>query len=455
MNHWAFDAIFYHIYPLGFCGAPKQNDYASPPVSRLEKITTWLDHLERMGVNALYLGPLFESVKHGYDTVDYFQVDRRLGDRATLARLSSNLHARGIRLILDGVFNHVGRDFWAFRDVIANGQNSPYQSWFHGLKFGERSPFNDPFTYTPWEGHYQLVKLNLRNPEVKQHLLKAVDGWIDEFNLDGLRLDVASELDPDFMSELASFCKQKKPDFWLLGEVIHGDYRLWANAEMLDSVTNYEGYKSLYSSHVDQNYFEIAYSLNRQFGPEGLYTGLPLYNFADNHDVDRIASQLTNPRHLFPLYCLFFTMPGVPSLYYGSEWGIEGKRTPTSDAALRPCLELETLMNGRQQELYKTIATLIRIRKENDVLRRGSYEQLFVNHKQFAFQRRFEGELAIIVVNSDDSSAEVEFPVSLQDGLHLVDHLNPGEGAIVQGGKLQNRVKPNWGRILLASHAGL
>lgn len=450
MSSWPVDSIFYHIYPLGFCGAPERNDYVSQPVPRLEKITSWLDHLERLGVNAVYLGPVFESGSHGYDTTDYYQVDRRLGERETLARLSAALHARGIRLVLDAVFNHVGRDFWAFRDVLAHGQRSRYCSWFHGLSFEGRSPFNDPFTYTPWEGHYKLVKLNLLNPEVREHIFGAVADWIERYQVDGLRLDVAYDLDLEFLRELSSFCRRANPDFWLMGEVVHGDYRLWANPARLDSVTNYECYKGLYSSLADKNYFEIAYGLNRQFGPQGLYAGLALYNFADNHDVNRVASQLPSRELLYPLYCLLYTMPGIPSLYYGSEWGIEGRREAHSDRALRPCLDLETLTRSNSNpNLVNLLSRLAAIRHESRALRRGSYRQLYVSHQQFVFLREWEGERAVIVLNSASGPAELEFPVDLPEGSRLEDRLNPGEAVQVRNGQLQTRTAATWGRILV------
>ncbi|MBN1488210.1 MAG: alpha-amylase, partial [Anaerolineae bacterium] len=315
MKHWAYDAVFYHIYPLGFCGAPLRNDFHSPAVPRLEQLYGWIGHLRELGVNALYLGPVFESTAHGYDTADYYRVDRRLGDNQVLAEVVAALHENGIRVVLDGVFNHVGRDFWAFRDLQQYGAQSAYRDWFLGVDFGQRSPYNDAFTYANWNGYYDLVKLNPHHPAVREHLFQAVEMWINEFDIDGLRLDVADCLDFGFMRDLSTLCKGLRPDFWLMGEVVHGDYRRWANAETLDSVTNYECYKGLYSSHVDRNYFEIAYALKRQFGAGGLYCDLPLYNFADNHDVNRVVSNLTKPEHLYSLYCLLFTMPGVPSIY--------------------------------------------------------------------------------------------------------------------------------------------
>ena len=299
-THWARDVVFYHIYPLGFCGAPRRNDFWSAAVPRLAQVASWAGHMRDLGVNALYLGPLFESTGHGYDTADYYHVDRRLGDRALLAEVVSHLHSNGIRVVLDGVFHHVGRDFWAFRDLLERREGSPYRDWFHGLSVDRCSPLGDPFVYDTWEGHHDLVKLNLHNPAVKEHLLQAVEMWIHEFDIDGLRLDVAHCLDLRFLRELAASCRRLREDFWLLGEVIRGDYRNWVNPETLDSATNYECYKGLYSSLLDHNYFEIAFALNRQFADCGLYRHLPLYNFADNHDVDRIASTLRDHADLYP-----------------------------------------------------------------------------------------------------------------------------------------------------------
>ena len=299
--------------------------------------------MKRLGVNALYVGPVFESTAHGYNTADFFTVDRRLGRNDTLKELIATLHQHNIRVILDGVFHHVGRDFWAFQDLKRNMQSSKFADWFAGLCFDQPSPYGDSFTYDGWKGHYDLVKLKLKHPAVRQHLFKAVEMWMREWNIDGLRLDAADCIDKDFLIALSEYCKTITPNFWLMGEVVAGDYREWVNATMLDSVTNYVCYKGLYSSHVDRNYFEIAYSLNRQFGCDGTCKDCLLYNFVDNHDVDRVASRLDNPAHLYPLYCLLFTMPGIPSIYYGSEWGIEGRKDSGSDAPLRPAIDLTSI----------------------------------------------------------------------------------------------------------------
>jgi len=453
LPEWAKDAFFYHIYPLGFCGAPQNNDHQSLPQSRLEKIYTWIEHLRGLGVNTLYLGPLFESSRHGYDTADYYHVDRRLGTIETLAGLIRELHSYGIRVVLDGVFNHVGRDFWAFRDVLQNGQSSRFCSWFEGLKFDGRSPFGDPFTYQSWNGHFELVKLNLRHPETRLHLLGAVRSWIEELGIDGLRLDTADCLDLDFQKELSVFTSSLRSDFLLLGEVIHGDYRRWVNPEILHSVTNYECYKGLYSSLVDKNYFEIAYAINRQFGAGGIYRDFPLYNFTDNHDVDRVASKLSQLANLYPLYALLFSMPGIPSIYYGSEWGITGSRTKNSDQALRPNLDLDSLRSKSDHpDLPGVIRRLARIRHNSAALRRGDYQQLMVTHQQFSFARQLQSETVIVQINAAQEAAHLDIPISSLNCNNLVDVLNNNETVEIKNGHLVNNVPSNWARILIAQN---
>ncbi|HUX21951.1 MAG TPA: alpha-amylase family glycosyl hydrolase [Spirochaetia bacterium] len=461
--HWAQDSVFYHIYPLGLCGAPPSNDPISGMQSNeaitegsannsggagLERIYEWSGHLEWLGINALYLGPLFEARTHGYDTTDYFRVDRRLGDNRTLTALVAHLHSKGIRVILDAVFNHIGRDFFAFRNLLSKRESSPYAAWFSGLRFDGTTPFGDPFTYDTWDGHYELVKLDLRNREVIDYLLGVAAAWIAEFDIDGLRLDAANVMEPGFLGELSAHCHALKGDFWLVGEVVGGDYRQWAGPTRLDSVTNYEAYKGLYSSLNDRNYFEIAYTLDRQFGTEGLYTGLPLYNFVDNHDVDRIASTLDNPAHLYPLSILLFTMPGVPSLYYGSEWGIPGRRLPSGDATLRPQLTPhEAYTQSENRELVHTIRKLIRIRHGSSALRRGGYRKLAVAHEQLAFLRNSEGEECIVALNSSDHEVTIEFERPEGDATDWRDLLN-GQTVACAGQAVRVTLPPSWGAIL-------
>jgi glycosidase len=449
VTNWAFDSIFYHVYPLGLCGAPARNDFGAAPVERLERLTGWLEHIRALGCNALYLGPVLESTAHGYDTADYWHLDRRLGTDETLRRFVAAAHAAGLRVVLDGVFNHVGRDFWAFRDIQANGAGSPYRDWFAGLRFDGSSPFGDPFAYEGWHGHFDLVKLNLGNAAVREHLFGAVESWLRDFDIDGLRLDAADVVDLDFQRALASLCRGIKPEFWLVGEVVHGDYRRWVNPQTLDSATNYEAYKGLYSSLADHNYFEIAYALNRQFGPGGMYAGLPLYNFVDNHDQDRVAGRLAESRLLYPLYALLFTMPGIPSIYYGSEWGMNARRRPGDDSPVRPALELAAGPSlGVEPALADAIGRLASMRSATAALRRGSYAQLHVAAEQFGFIREIDGESVVVLLNASDRPIELAVPAPRNGEWH--DLLNGGSVSVA-GGVLRAQIPASWARVLRAS----
>ncbi|MBN1602550.1 MAG: cyclomaltodextrinase [Chitinispirillaceae bacterium] len=449
MSEWFSDAIFYHMYPLGGLGAPQKNDFLSAPVSRLRNLDAWVPYLKELGVTALYIGPLFESSTHGYDTRDYFNVDRRLGTNDDLRRFIKCCHDAGIRVVLDAVFNHVGRDFFAFEDLRNHGWNSLYRSWFQ-TDFGRQSCYGDRFWYEGWNGHYNLVKLNLQDPQLLQYIAEVVRFWLSEFDIDGLRFDAADVMEKHFFTEIRTQCKSIKSDFWLMGEVIHGDYRLWVNSDRLDSVTNYESYKGLWSSHNDKNYFEIAYSLNRQFGENGIYKGLNLYNFADNHDVDRVASKLNNAAHLYPLYILLFTIPGIPSVYYGSEWGIQGRKEGWSDQPMRPYIDISSsLATIKEVPLYKEIRRLIGIRKQLDVLRRGNYSTLLTASEQYCFIRQLDQQSAVVCVNAQTESCKMTIPVKCESGTVFTDILNNNEKFQVENGHLFVPLASCWGRILL------
>ena len=393
---WAYEGIFYQIYPIGFCGAPTAND--GKTVSRILKLKDWSSYLESLGISSILLNPIFESDNHGYDTRDYKKIDCRLGTNEDFEEVCKDLHAHNVKIVLDGVFNHVGRGFWAFKDVLEKKWDSPYKDWFC-INFDGNSCYNDGFWYEGWEGHFELVKLNLANPAVVDYLLECVKGWIDEFDIDGLRLDVAYCLDRNFMKRLRSFCQELKPDFALIGEVLFGDYNIIVNDEMLHSCTNYECYKGLYSSFNSMNMFEIAHSLHRQFGSDQwcIYRGKHLMTFVDNHDVTRLASILTNKKHIPLAYGLLMGMPGIPCLYYGSEWAEPGEKAPDNDYALRPCFE-----EPKPNELTEFIKKLIRVRQESDALCNGAYKNVVIQNHQLVFERCSEKERVIVAINAAD-----------------------------------------------------
>ena len=449
---WYDEAVFYHIYPLGLAGAPKQNDYGEP-VHRLNTLIPWVDHIKEIGGTALYIGPLFESVGHGYETTDYKKLDSRLGTNDDLKAFVAYCHEQGMRVIFDGVFNHTGRDFFAFKDIQANRENSQYRDWYCNVNFWGNNEYNDGFSYDNWGGYNLLVKLNQKNPAVVDYICNVIRFWVSEFDVDGIRLDAADVLDFDFMKALRRTANEVKPDFWLMGEVIHGDYSRWVNGETLHSVTNYTLHKALYSGHNDHNYFEIAHTVRclQNMGT------LKLYNFVDNHDVERIYTKLNNKAHFAPVHVLLYTLPGVPSIYYGSEFGIEGRKEYGSDDSLRPALNIEDYKDSvKTNPCTALIAALGKVRQAVPALSYGSYDELMLTNRQFAYARDLDGTRVIISVNNDDAPAGMHLAagncaayvgalsgdkVAVQDGhINITQPANSGEIWVPEGTDLN--VKP-------------
>ena len=437
---WYNEAVFYHIYPLGLTGAPKQNEYVEP-VHRLNTLLPWIDHIKEIGCTALYIGPLFESVGHGYETTDYRKLDSRLGDNEDLKNLVAACHEKGIKVIFDGVFNHTGRDFFAFKDIQEKRQNSPYVNWYCNVNFSGNTEYNDGFSYENWGGYNLLVKLNQRNPDVQNYICDVIRFWVSEFDVDGIRLDAADVLDFDFMKQLRRTAEEVKPDFWLMGEVIHGDYSRWVNGSTLHSVTNYALHKALYSGHNDHNYFEIAHTVKylQNMGD------LDLYNFVDNHDVERIYTKLSNKAHFAPVHVLLYTLPGVPSIYYGSEFGIEGKKERTSDDSLRPALNLADYADAVEKNPRTAlIAALGKVRQNTPALNYGSYAELMLTNRQYAFTRDLDGVRVIITVNNDDNAASMDLAAG--NAAEYVGTLT-GEKVSVENGRIHVTVAGNSGNI--------
>lgn len=401
---WYDEAVFYHIYPLGMTGAPKQNEYGEP-VERLNKLLPWISHIKNIGCNAIYIGPLFESVGHGYETTDYKKLDSRLGTNETLKNFVAECHAQGIKVIFDGVFNHTGRDFFAFKDIKENRENSKYKDWYCNVNFWGNNSYNDGFGYENWGGYDLLVKLNQKNPEVINYICDVIRFWVDEFDVDGIRLDAADVMDFDYMKALRRTANEVKPDFWLMGEVIHGDYIRWANADTLHSVTNYHLHKALYSGYNDHNFFEIAHTVKRL---NDMCGGVfKLYSFVDNHDVERIMSKLSTPKGFLPVHILLYTLPGVPSIYYGSEFGIEGKKGhgADADAPIRPEMNYEDWTSAMEENAYvKLITALGNMHKQVKALCYGDYKEQNLTTRQYTFSRNYEGSTVVVMVNNDDNA---------------------------------------------------
>ncbi|WP_300772111.1 alpha-amylase family glycosyl hydrolase [uncultured Acetatifactor sp.] len=442
---WYDEAIFYHIYPLGLTGAPRENSYTEP-VHRLNTLIPWIAHIREIGCNAVYIGPLFESVGHGYETTDYKKLDSRLGTNEDLTNYVAECHRQGIRVILDGVFNHTGRDFFAFRDIREKRENSPYRDWYRNVNFWGNNQYNDGFSYENWGGYDLLAKLNQSNPAVRDYICDVVRFWVSEFDIDGIRLDAADVLDFDYMKALRRVADEVKPEFWLMGEVIHGDYTRWVNEGTLHSVTNYHLHKALYSGHNDHNYFEIAHTVKRLYGMGGNRPdGLKLYNFVDNHDVERIYTKLNNKAHFAPVHVLLYTLPGVPSVYYGSEFGIEGKKERYSDDSLRPALSLSDFGDALEKNACTgLIAALGKARQKIKALSYGDYQELLLTNRQYAFSRNCNGESVLVTVNNDDSDYVMTLPAG--NAAEYIGALS-GQRVSVAGGHIAVNVKANSGEI--------
>ncbi|MCR4814826.1 MAG: alpha amylase C-terminal domain-containing protein [Lachnospiraceae bacterium] len=423
---WAYESVFYQIYPLGFCGAPFEND--GNPEHRILKVLDWIPHMQKLGINAIYFSPVFESDTHGYNTRDYTKIDCRLGTNEDFAKVCKALHEAGIKVVLDGVFNHVGRGFWAFQDVLKNREGSPYVGWFNRIDFGGNSNYNDGLWYEGWEGNYDLVKLNLHNEDVIQHIFHAVEGWINEFDIDGIRLDVAYCLDYGFLNRLRGFCDSRKEDFFLLGEVLHGEYGRMLQEMNIHSVTNYQCYKGIHSAFNSANMFEIVHSLLRLFEdqPWAVARGAHLLSFADNHDVSRIASIIQDPKCLPLVYAMVFGMPGIPCVYYGSEWGTKADKSQ-GDPALRACFE-----KPEWNELTDFIAALTKAKESSEALNYGNFRSVVLTNKQCIFERKSEHERVLVAINMDSNDYTAHFDA----GCGMAVDLITGENHDFGGGSL-------------------
>lgn len=450
--------LIYHLFPLGVLGAPRSVaelvSANNPPKRTLSDLADWVPHIRSLGSTAVLLGPVWSSESHGYDTTDLYTVDPRIGNDDDLRRLVASFHAAGISVLIDAVFNHVGRSFFAFKDVLERGERSAYADWFAGLDFSQRGPMGEPFSYDTWDGHASLIKLDTRNDAVREYLLGAVTRWITDFGFDGMRLDAADVIDPDFWPILRTRVDTLYHPpvahhfgggrFWMFGEMVHGDYRQVAFPGGLDSATNFECYKGLYSSLNDANFFEIGWSLKRQFGDEGIYRGLPLVSFVDNHDVKRIASTLNDERDLFPLHLLLFTIPGVPTIYYGSEFATKGEKGE-DDWPLRPPMYPAQLGKApdHKSDLKDEIARIATIRSNLPALESGRFRELAVSHQQYLFAREEIDQTVYVAVNAADTPQAIHVPEKVSG----FDQLND-ESIEVESGATMT-IPPKWGRIIV------
>jgi cyclomaltodextrinase / maltogenic alpha-amylase / neopullulanase len=439
--HWAEHAVWWHVYPLGFLGAEKATTVTTTP--RLRRLEPWLDYLVELGANGLALGPVFDSATHGYDTDDHFRVDPRLGTEADLLWLAGACHDRGVRLQLDGVFNHVGRGFAPFVDVLRHGATSRYASWFH-LDFDR--PGADGFQYRNFEGHDSLVVLNHDEAEVADYVTRVMLHWCER-GVDSWRLDAAYAVPPQFWRGILAPVRTNHPDVWVSGEMIHGDYAGYVGASGVDSITQYELWKATWSALNDRNLFELAHALNRHQAL--LRTFLP-QTFVGNHDVTRIASRLNDLGHLPLALAVLFMMPGVPSVYYGDERGLRAvkeDRAGGDDAIRPPYPDGPSELGNVGRDVYDLHRQLIGLRRRHAWVAHATLLPPDVlTNDVLAVRLTADGHVASLVLNVGDAAADCALPMP---GARVV--AGAASARQVQrsaGGAVEVTVEPNGFAIL-------
>ena len=406
---WAERTIWWHVYPLGFTGAEKAALAPGEPVRhRLRQLEGWLDYAVELGCSGLLLGPIFAAETHGYDTVDHFEVDPRLGDQEDFDHLVAEAGRRGMRTALDGVFNHVGRSFPAFRAALAGGPGSPAARWFR------RDPGSGE--YATFEGHHQFVALDHEEPEVLDYVAQVMTYWLGR-GAAGWRLDAAYAVPASFWSKVLPRVRESHPGAWFLGEMIHGDYAAYASDSGLDSVTQYELWKAIWSSLNDRNFFELAWALDRH---NQVLDGVMPQTFTGNHDVTRLASQLTDERHFGHALAVLLTVGGIPSIYYGDEQAFRGikEQRAGGDDEIRPAFPAspaELLPDG--WPVYRLYQRLIGFRRRHPWLVRARTSVQHLTNEALAFRAAADDTGILVLLNAGDTCVPV-----------------PGRGGRVRGG---------------------
>ncbi|TFV43583.1 alpha-amylase family protein [Blastococcus sp. TF02A-35] len=430
---WVRDAVWWHVYPLGFVGAEPRAEEGLPTRHRLGHLVGWLDHAVELGASGLALGPVFASGSHGYDTVDHLRVDPRLGDDADFDALVAACRERGLRLLLDGVFNHVGRGHPAFRAVLEQGPAAPTASWFR-LRWPGGPQAWTPGTepgYDDFEGHSALVALDHSSPEVADHVVEVMTRWLDR-GADGWRLDAAYAVPTRFWAEVADRVRERHPGAYLMGEVIHGDYAGFVAEGHLDAVTQYELWKAVWSSLNDGNFYELDAALTRHAGFLDRFTP---YTFLGNHDVTRLASRLTDERHLAHALVVLLTLGGTPAVYAGDEHafrGVKEDRAGGDDAVRPPFPATPGELSPLGLPTYRLHQELIGLRRRHRWLHTARPRTVHLANEQLAYEVAGEGERLVVALNV--AGAPAELPV-------------PGAGAVLAGA-----ADAGGGRVRLPAH---
>ncbi len=391
MPDWVRHAIWWQVYPLGFVGAFPAAEPPGAGEHRLSRLVDWLDHAISLGASGIALGPVFASRTHGYDTTDHFRIDPRLGDDADFDRLIDAARRRGLRVLLDGVFNHVGTDFARYRDAVDTG-DSGAAAWFRGR----------PGRFHTFEGHDGLITLNHRNPAVVDYTVEVMSHWLDR-GADGWRLDAAYAVPESFWAQVLPRVRAAHPNAWFVAEVIHGDYSAFVAGSGADSVTQYELWKAAWSSLNDGNFHELDWALQRHNTFQDTFAPL---TFVGNHDVTRIASKLERPEHLGHALVLLFTVGGIPSVYAGDELGYLGIKEDRAggDDAVRPEFTSPPEgLDGAGRDIFNLHCYLIGLRRRHPWLYEARTRALRVENRSYVYETRCRDEALLVALNLDDT----------------------------------------------------
>ncbi|MGZ4564613.1 MAG: alpha-amylase family protein [Mycobacterium sp.] len=391
---WVEHAIWWQVYPLGFVGAfPASSKPPQPDEHRLRRLVDWFDHAIALGASGVALGPIFASRTHGYDTTDHYRIDPRLGDDADFDHLVAEARRRGLRILLDGVFNHVGVDFPRYQEA-PNDETAA--RWFRGR----------PGRFHTFEGHSELITLNHDNPEVVDYTVDVMAHWLER-GADGWRLDAAYTVPEQFWASTLPRVRERFPDAWFVGELIHGDYAAAVQAATFDSATQYELWKAIWSSLNDSNFFELDWALQRH--GEFLASFAPL-TFIGNHDVTRIASRLERPEHVAHALVILLTVGGVPSVYAGDELGFRGVKEERygGDDAVRPEFGSSPMeLDAFGADVWALHQFLVGLRRRHPWLHKASTSALRLENRHYVYETRSGDDALLVALNIGDEPLRV------------------------------------------------
>ncbi len=404
MSFWWQQSIFYHIYPLGFCACPPINPLAQiqpniaqiQPLPRLTKIRKYYSHFQKLNIQAIYFGPIFESCTHGYDTINYFQIDRRLGSNQLFLEIVNELHQLGIKVIIDAVFNHTSRLFPPFINLKQRKSQSPFLTWYKNVNFNQDNIWQDGFSYQHYQDCVELPELNLANPQVQQYFLSVIQYWFQYFHIDGLRLDVAYLLPPPFITQINTICHDLDPNPTIIGEIMSYDHLPLIQPNLLHTGTNYPFYQHLHQSFTQNDFWQLKNIIEQQSNPH-------LFNFLNNHDTNRIFSQLEEYHQLQSAFVILMTTPGQPCLYYGDEFLLDGLKSTRHDQQVRNNMPLPNKISLEQKKHLQFIKQLTNLRRQYSNIFNQPIKIFHCQHQSFGYLLSSSQQSFFIVINNHPS----------------------------------------------------